>query len=176
MRSGLFYEQRMRIMGIDPGSRICGWGVVDEAKTGGKLIHVDCGIVAPKARAPLSDRLAQIYDGLRRVIEEYKPDAVGVESVFFAKSVKSALVLGHARGVALLAAAHSGLEVAEYSPAEIKQAVCGYGRADKQQVARMVKAILNQPEVAQTDAADALACAICHCNSRRLKSKLSAKK
>ncbi len=159
----------MRILGIDPGSRICGWGVIDETKDARTMAHVDCGIVRPNAKKSLPERLGKIYDGLKAVVDEFKPDEVAVEGLFYAKNVKSALILGHARGVAILAAVHAGIEVHEYSPAEIKQAVCGFGRADKQQVTRMVQAILGLPEAAQTDASDALACAICHCNSYRMR-------
>jgi len=162
----------MRILGIDPGSRICGWGIIEETRSPQSIVHVDNGLIAPKARLPLAERLAFIYDGIKKIIEDYRPDQVSVEGLFYAKNARSALVLGHARGVALLAATHAGLPVHEYAPAQIKQAVCGYGRADKGQVARMVMAVLSLPEVAQTDASDALACAICHCNSYRYKNAL----
>lgn len=159
----------MRIMGIDPGSRICGWGIIEETKTAKSLTHVNCGFIAPKVSLSLPDRLKIIYDGLKQVLETYQPDHVAIESVFYAKNAKSALILGHARGVAILAAVQSDLPIHEYSPANIKQAVCGYGQARKEQVGRMVTAILCLPEPPQTDAADALACAICHSNSYKMK-------
>lgn len=165
----------MRILGIDPGSRICGWGIIEETKTARNIAFIDCGIVAPSPKLSLPERLGRIYDGLTEVIRIHKPDQVGVEGVFFAKNVKSAIVLGQARGVALLAARNANIEVFEYAPTSIKQAVCGYGRAEKAQVARMVMAILQLPEVAQTDASDALACAICHCNSYRLAATLKGR-
>lgn len=162
----------MRILGIDPGSRFCGWGVIEETRDANTLRHVDCGLIAPLAKMSLPERLGVLYEGMREKIATYSPDEVGVESLFFAMNARSALVLGHARGVAILAAVRAGLPVFEYSPSQIKQAVCGYGRAEKAQVARMVMAILNLPEVAQSDAADALACAICHCNSYRMQRKM----
>ena len=162
----------MKILGIDPGSRICGWGVIEEVKDARTLAHIDNGLIAPKVKLALADKLGVIYEGLTEVIRKHRPDEVAVESLIYAKNAKSALVLGHARGAALLAANQAGLPVAEYSPNGIKQAVCGYGHAGKDQVARMVMAILNLPEVAQSDASDALACAICHCNSYRMTRKL----
>lgn len=159
----------MRIIGIDPGSRICGWGVIEESKAAKSLVHVDCGLIAPKTKLLLPDRLKIIYDGLLEVFKKYQPDQLAIESVFYAKNAKSALILGHARGVAILAAVQSNLPVHDYTPASIKQAVCGYGQAKKEQVGRMVTAILSLPEPPQTDAADALACAICHSNSYKMK-------
>jgi len=151
----------MRVIGIDPGSRRCGWGVV-EAREGSRLGWVAHGVVQPPAHDPLESRLVAVYEGLVRVIAEHAPDACGVEDVFFAASARSALVLGQARGVALLAAARAGLRVFAYPPAMVKQAVTGSGRAEKFQVARMVGVILGVPEAGQADAADALAIAITH--------------
>ncbi|MCC6158216.1 MAG: crossover junction endodeoxyribonuclease RuvC [Deltaproteobacteria bacterium] len=158
-------SSRLRVLGIDPGSLLCGWGVVDEVSGG--YAHVDCGVVEAPRGAPLAERLDRIYRGLRETIEANAPQVAAVESVFFAANVKSAIVLGQARGVALLAAAHSGLPVHEYSPTQIKKALVGYGRADKTQVAAMVQSLLGLPEPAQADASDALAAALCHLASYR---------
>lgn len=157
----------MRILGIDPGTRITGYGIIDVE--GNRLRHVDNGIVKTRSSDPLPIRLKAIYDGLTSVLKEYAPEAVAVEQVFMAKNPKAALTLGHARGTAVLASVNLDLEVHEYSALQVKSAVVGYGHAAKQQVQHMVKALLNLPEVAQEDAADALAVAICHANSRTLR-------
>jgi len=157
----------MRILGIDPGTRITGYGIIDVE--GNRLRHVDNGIIKTRSSDQLPLRLKTIYDGLNAVLDEFSPEAVSVEQVFLAKNPRAALTLGHARGTAVLAAVNRDLEVHEYSALQVKSAVVGYGHAAKQQVQHMVKALLNLPEVAQEDAADALAVAICHANSRNLK-------
>jgi len=157
----------MRILGIDPGTRITGYGIIDVE--GNRLRHVDNGIVKTRSSEPLPLRLKVIYDGLTVALKEFTPDAVAIEQVFLAKNPKAALTLGHARGTAVIAAVNLNLEVHEYSALQVKSAVVGYGHAAKQQVQHMVKALLNLPEVAQEDAADALAVAICHANSRTLR-------
>jgi crossover junction endodeoxyribonuclease RuvC len=157
----------MRILGIDPGTRITGYGIIDVE--GNRLRHVDNGIVKTRSTDPLPIRLKAIYDGLTVVLEEFSPEAVAIEQVFLAKNPKAALTLGHARGTAVIASVNLNLEVHEYSALQVKSAVVGYGHAAKQQVQQMVKALLNLPEVAQEDAADALAVAICHANSRTLR-------
>ncbi len=161
----------MKILGIDPGTIVTGYGIVEE---GGKsdsgsgrtvnsgLRHLCSGEIRTDPKAPLPERLLEISKGLIEVMETHRPEGVSIESLFFAKNVKSAMALGHARGVALLSAASFGLEVFEYSPMMIKQAVVGYGGATKEQVAIMVKKLLNIDEVRGSDAADALAAAICH--------------
>jgi len=149
-------------LGIDPGSKFTGYGLV--AKEGSRLHFIAAGRIATKASAPLSERLNQVFTGLRQVIRRYSPDMAVVEDIFFAKNVRSAVRLGHVRGVALLAAAEAGLPVSEYSPATIKMAVVGYGQADKDQVGLMVKKILGLDHDLTEDAADALAAAICHLN------------
>ena len=156
----------MRIFGIDPGTRLTGYGIIDVE--GNRLRHVDNGVVSTRSKDPLPLRLQAIYSGLREILDRYTPGCVAIEQVFLAKNPRTALTLGHARGVALLAGIHSHLPVSEYSALQVKSAVVGYGRADKQQVQRMVKTLLNLPEVAQEDAADALAVAICHANSHTL--------
>ena len=161
----------MRILGIDPGSRITGYGVIETQ--GNRLLHIDNGIIATQATAALADRLKTIYDGVTRVIATLTPEVVAVEQVFLAKNPHAALVLGHARGAAVLAAVNAGLPVHEYSALQVKSAVVGYGRAGKPQVQQMVKALLNLPEIAQEDAADALGVAICHAHSRTLNQALN---
>ena len=161
----------MRILGIDPGSRTTGYGLIETQ--GNRLRHIDNGIIATQATATLADRLKIIYDGVVRIIGEFAPEVVAVEQVFLAKNPHAALVLGHARGAAMLAAVNSGLSVHEYSALQVKSAVVGYGRAGKPQVQQMVRALLNLPEIAQEDAADALGVAICHAHSRTLNQALN---
>ena len=136
------------------------------------IAHVDCGLIAPNAKWLLPKRLAFLYQGLKEIIEQYHPEEAGFENVFYAKNVRSAMVLGHARAATRTWRRNTRITEFPDSPAQIKQAVCGYGRAEEP-VGRMVMA-LRLPEQAQVDAADALACAICHCNSYRLQRKLKA--
>jgi crossover junction endodeoxyribonuclease RuvC len=156
----------LRVLGIDPGSYITGYGVVVKGP-GGSLDHVCNGIVSAKRGAPLAERLLLMHRGLLRIISESRPDSVSVESVFFAKNARSAILLGEARGVILLSAASAGLPVFEYPPSSIKQAVTGHGGATKDEVLRMVKMILNPSSDPSSDSADALAAAICHIHSLR---------
>ncbi len=160
----------MKILGIDPGSRITGYGVIE--KVGHRLLHVDNGAIATASDTPLALRLQEIHRGLEQVIATYHPDAMAVEQVFLAKNALSALKLGHARGVALVCGVNAGLPVFEYSALQVKNAVVGYGRAAKGQVQQMVRALLNLPEIAQEDASDALAVAICHAHSHGLNERL----
>lgn len=154
----------MRIFGIDPGSTRTGYGCVETDGTRHRL--VTCGALAPPASSSFPERLHVIHEGLTRLLRETAPDCVAVESLFYAKNVRSALQLGHARGVALLAIQQAGLTVIEYTPAEIKVAVVGFGRAEKAQVQQMVKLLLGLDEVPTPhDASDALATAICHIHS-----------
>ncbi|HPW45595.1 MAG TPA: crossover junction endodeoxyribonuclease RuvC [bacterium] len=162
----------MRVLGIDPGSRTTGYGIVEISQ--GKVHHVDNGGISPSPSLPFAERLKQIYQGLQKLIEDHRPDAVAIENIFVAKNVKSSLILGHARGTAMLAASIAGVEVTEYSPREVKQAVVGTGNATKDQIQRMVKVMLSLPEVAFEDASDALAVAICHCNAESYNSKLKS--
>ncbi|HEY3347887.1 MAG TPA: crossover junction endodeoxyribonuclease RuvC [Nitrospirota bacterium] len=162
----------MKILGIDPGTVTSGFGVVEVV--GHEIRYVDCGGICTPSGMDFPKRLKLIYEGLTGVIERHRPDAVAVESVFFAKNVQSALKLGHARGVALLAVINAGLPVSEYSPTEIKQAVVGFGLADKEQVLRMVMALLSLREAPRPlDASDALAIAICHIHSAKMKKTMS---
>jgi crossover junction endodeoxyribonuclease RuvC len=160
----------MRILGIDPGTRVTGFGLIE--KQGNRLIHIDNGAIYTRADDPLADRLKIIYDGLCRVLNEYRPQAVAVERIFVAKNALSALKLGHARGVAMLAGVNACLPVTEYSAVEVKNAVVGYGKAGKAQVQQMVRVLLNLPEIAQEDASDALAVAICHAHSSEMAKRL----
>ncbi|HIJ95719.1 MAG TPA: crossover junction endodeoxyribonuclease RuvC [Desulfuromonadales bacterium] len=153
----------MRILGIDPGSRITGYGIVEQH--GNRLVHIDNGAIFTDTEVDFPGRLKQIFDGLSEVIALYRPDGAAIENIFFASNAQSALKLGQARGAAIVAAVHCGLQVAEYSALQVKQAVVGQGRAEKGQVQKMLKALLGLPEIAQADASDALAVAICHINS-----------
>jgi crossover junction endodeoxyribonuclease RuvC len=151
----------VRIFGIDPGSVRTGFGCVESDGSRHRLVR--CGAIAVPARAAFPDRLRHIHAALVELLAECRPDAVAVESLFHAVNARSALQLGHARGVALLAAAQAGLAITEYPPAEVKRAVVGYGRAEKQQVQHMVSLLLGLAEPPQPfDASDALAVAICH--------------
>ncbi|MBC7250577.1 MAG: crossover junction endodeoxyribonuclease RuvC [Anaerolineae bacterium] len=162
----------MLILGLDPGTAITGYGLVREVE--GQLIAVDYGVITTPSEAELDKRLLQIYQGLSALISRHKPDAVAVEKLFFSRNVRTAMAVGQARGVALLTAALAGVPVYEYTPLEIKQAIVGYGGAEKQQVQQMVKLLLNLAEVPQPDdAADAIAVAVCHLHSARLVDLLS---
>jgi crossover junction endodeoxyribonuclease RuvC len=153
------------VFGIDPGSARTGYGCIE---TDGNRHHlIACGAIASPARAALPQRLQRIHDGLGRLLDEHRPDCVAIENLFHAKNVKSALVLGHARGVAVLAAVEAGVPVVEYTPAEVKLAVTGYGRAEKVQLQRMVALLLGLERAPSPhDAADAIALAICHAHAR----------
>lgn len=153
----------MLIFGIDPGTAVTGYGVI---RTNNNAVSwVDSGVITTKTSLTLAERLAKIYDSLINLMEKHQPDSVCIEEAFYAKNVHSTLLLGHARGVAMLAAFKNGAEVREYSPREIKKAVTGNGNAAKEQVAFMVKMLVSIPqEHVYTDAYDALAVAICDFN------------
>ena len=155
------------ILGIDPGSRTTGYGVI--RVEGQKQTYIDSGcirVVAPNKQLPLAERLRIIFDGISNVISDYHPDETAIEKVFMAKNADSALKLGQARGVAIVAVSIHAINVAEYSALEVKKAVVGTGRADKSQIQHMVKSILSLSGTPQVDAADALAVALCHANTR----------
>ena len=155
----------MRIFGIDPGCERTGYGCVET--DGSRHRVVMCGAISTAALATFPEKLLAIHARLAALLRDCRPDCVSIENLFFATNVRSALKLGHARGVAMLAAVEAGVPVVEYTPAEIKRAVVGYGRAEKHQVQQMVKLILGLPAVPSPhDAADALAVAICHVNSQ----------
>lgn len=154
----------MIILGIDPGYAILGWGVVE--RTGNHFRAIDYGAVTTDKDMEMPDRLEALYNGLREIVEEYRPEEASIEKLFFNTNTTTAINVGQARGVAILACVKGGLKVAEYTPSEIKQALVGYGKADKQQVQFMVKTMLNLPEIPKPDdTADALAAAICHGHS-----------
>jgi crossover junction endodeoxyribonuclease RuvC len=171
----------MLTLGIDPGTAIMGYGLVesesgdDEGRImGERLKMVEYGALYTPANTPLVERLPMLYEGLRDLIKEYKPISVAIEELFFNKNVRTALAVGHARGIAILAAAHSNLPVGEYTPLQVKQAVVGYGRATKEQVQAMVKILLNMDHIPRPDdAADALAVAICHIHSATFEERVA---
>lgn len=157
----------MLILGIDPGTAITGYGFVRESED--RLALVDCGVITTPANQPLASRLQTIYRGLTDLVKQHMPDAVAVEELFFSRNARTALAVGHARGVTLLAFADAGLAIHEYKPVEVKQAVTGYGAADKRQVQEMVRMLLELDQVPRPDdAADALAVAVCHIHSARM--------
>ena len=160
-----------RVLGIDPGSAVTGWGIVETAGT--SLIHLAHGTVVTAGIHGQAARLERIYRGLEEVIDSYNPDGVCVERVFFARNPQSALKLGQARGVAILAAARRSLVVHEYAAVEIKAAVVGYGHATKQQVQMMIASLLRLSGKLPADAADALAAAICHLHMQVLRARLT---
>jgi crossover junction endodeoxyribonuclease RuvC len=158
----------IRILGIDPGLRKTGWGVV--VSEGSKLGFVACGCVESEAGLSLAHRLRQLHDGLTRVIANFEPDEVAVEETFVNRDPQSALKLGQARGVALVVPALAGLSVAEYAANLVKKTVVGVGHADKKQVQMMIRVLLPKAETTSADAADALAVAICHAQHRGMRS------
>lgn len=154
------------MLGLDPGSVRTGWGVVERRGHGARGIAA--GVIRVSERAPIANRLESIHRGVCEVLAEHKPDAVAVEDIFFARYPRAALMLGHARGVVLLAAAQAGLAVSAYPPAVVKRAIVGSGRAEKQQVALLVGAMLGLRELPTVDATDALAIALTCLNASRL--------
>ncbi len=157
----------MLVLGIDPGIAITGYGLVREVPGGG-VEMVAYGAVETPAHTPLPLRLQQVYKGVREVVEQYRPESAAIEKLLFGKNVTTAMAVGQARGVAVLALADCGLTIAEYTPASIKQAVAGYGNASKSQMQEMVRMLLGLDEIPRPDdAADALAVAITHLHSSR---------
>lgn len=157
----------MVVLGIDPGTAITGYGLIRDNENG-ELEAISYGVIMTPAGMPLEQRLLNIYRQLKELIELHRPESSAVEKLFFQRNVKTALAVGQARGVALLALAELNVPISHYSPVEVKQAVSGYGGADKSQVQQMVKALLNLEEIPRPDdAADALAVAICHLHSSR---------
>ena len=154
----------MVILGIDPGLAIVGWGVVQYAAN--RFAPMAYGSIQTKAGIPVEDRLSQIYDRLSEIIEKYKPDAISVEELFWNTNVTTGIVVAEARGVILLCAKMHGVPIYEYTPMQVKLAVCGYGKATKRQVMDMTKRLLHMQEVAKPDdTADAIAIAICHAHT-----------
>lgn len=155
------------VLGIDPGTATTGFGLVRE-RTDGGLEMVAFGIISTSKEEAAHLRLVQLYDEMKKLIKRHKPDSVGVEKLFFQRNISTAIAVGQARGVVMLAIAQAGLDVAEYTPNEVKQAVAGYGSADKRQVQEMVRVLLSMPSIPKPDdAADALAIAITHIHTRR---------
>lgn len=162
------------ILGIDPGSRITGYGIIRADQRA--LEYLDSGCIRTVPDEELSERLLRIYDGICHLMDQYAPDEVAIEQVFMHQNPNSALKLGHARGVAMVAAASHRVKVSEYSPREIKQSVVGYGAAEKAQVSHMVVSLLALNKAPQVDAADALAIAICHSHMRNALTKTLVRK
>ena len=155
----------MRLIGIDPGLRNTGWGII--AVKDNRLVHIADGVILSNSKISLAERLVQIYDGLLEVIEQYQPDEAAVEETFVNKNPVSTLKLGQARGIALLVPARLGIPVAEYLPNLVKKTVVGSGHAAKEQIQMMVKTLLPGCEIKTADAADALAIAVCHAHHRQ---------
>jgi crossover junction endodeoxyribonuclease RuvC len=164
--------QTVRILGLDPGLGRMGWGAIDV--DGSKLLHVAHGVIATRAGDSLGLRLLKLHGEVARIIAELRPGAIAVEQAFVHKDPSAALKLGHARAVALLAAAQAGLDIAEYAPNQIKKCVVGVGHAGKEQVQAMVKRLLPACGVAAPDAADALAAAICHAHLASTRARILA--
>ena len=157
----------MLVLGVDPGSRITGYGLLEEKNR--EISFIEAGLVKPPEKMPFSQKIHRIFQGLVEILDRCAPDAVAVEDLFYAKNARSSLKLGHARGAALIAAGQHDIPVFEYTPLEIKKSVVGYGRADKEQVRSMVSMMLQLKKQVPLDASDALAAAICHINSSRLR-------
>jgi crossover junction endodeoxyribonuclease RuvC len=160
----------LKVLGVDPGTAATGYGVVVR-RDGGAVSLMECGVIRTSPGEALPVRLREIHQGLCDILDRHRPDVVAVESVFYGKNVRTTVLLGHARGVVLLAAAERAVDVADYSPAEIKNAVVGTGRGTKEQVQFMVKKLLRLKEVpTPADAADGVAVALCHVNTGRIAS------
>jgi len=159
------------IIGIDPGTHRCGFGII--VRRGNRFIHVHHGVARARPNDPLPNRLATIADELERALDAYAPVSMGIEQAFFHRDAQAAMMIGHARGVAMLLAARRGIPVGEYAPTTVKRAVVGTGRADKDQVNRMIQAILGLTEAPPEDASDALAIAICHAGAVALSERIA---
>lgn len=155
----------MIILGVDPGSRVTGYGLID--RQGDEIQYLNCGLIRPPPKAPFYERIHGIFHSLSDLMGQNRPVEMSLEDLFYAKNIQSSLKLGHARGAALIAAMECGVSIFEYSPLEIKKSVVGYGRADKEQVRAMVKTLLGMKEDPPLDASDALAAAICHAHFKR---------
>jgi crossover junction endodeoxyribonuclease RuvC len=159
--------ERIRIIGIDPGLRKTGWGVIEQE--GSRLSYIGCGSVEPDAALELGERLARLHEGLAAVFKVHMPDEAAVEETFVNKDARSALKLGHARGIAMLVPAQFGLRIGEYAPNQVKKTVVGSGHAEKHQIRMMVKILLPKADFRTDDAADALAVAITHAQNRGMR-------
>ena len=155
----------MLVLGVDPGSRVTGYGLVEKKKD--HMLCIDAGTINLSGKDPFYERIHKIFQSMVEIIDHYHPHEMAIEDLFFAKNIKSSLKLGHARGAALIAAVNSGIRIFEYTPLEIKKAVVGYGRATKEQIRSMVQVILKLKNPVGFDTSDALAAAICHLNWTR---------
>ena len=165
----------MLVIGIDPGTAITGYGLIKQNEGSQKIMVVDFGVIKTPVKLPMSERLLHLHSQLKEIVSFHRPDTAAVERLFFQKNVRTAISVGQGRGVAILALAQAELPVFEYSPLEVKLAVAGYGGADKVQIQQMVKALLELKETPQPDdAADALAVAICHLHSSRMRILIDA--
>jgi crossover junction endodeoxyribonuclease RuvC len=163
----------MRVLGIDCGSRVTGYGVIDS--DGADCVFVRCGAIRSRPSDSMAERLKSIHSGIFEIIREFQPEAAAFESLFYSTNAQSALKLGHVRGVSIFAAAAANLAIYEYSPLEVKSAVTGYGRAEKPQVQQMVRALLKLSAPPEPyDASDALAVAICHVHTNRFHKTMAA--
>lgn len=164
----------MKILGIDPGYAIVGYGLIEHNAS--RFTPLDCGVLTTPQDMPFPKRLKSLYDAATFLLMERKPDVLAIETLFFNTNVTTAIAVGHARGVLILAAENAGIPVFEYTPLQIKQAITGYGRADKQQMQQMVKMLLGLAAIPKPDdAADALAVAICHGQSYKLNQQIGVK-
>ncbi|MBW1797541.1 MAG: crossover junction endodeoxyribonuclease RuvC [Deltaproteobacteria bacterium] len=164
----------MLVLGVDPGSHVTGYGLVE--KKNNQLICIHSGQVTSSAKIPFYDRIHKIFKAMAEIMERYRPEEMSIEDVFYAKNIQSSLKLGHARGAVLIAAVQCGVRIFEYTPLEIKKSVVGYGRATKEQVNSMVRIILNLKTTPKLDTSDALAAAICHINTLRFNSMTGGRK
>lgn len=163
----------MIILGLDPGTATIGFGVIESHRQQHRLL--DYGCIKTAAGQPLAERLKQIYQDLKTIVTEWRPEAVAIEELFFSKNVKTAIQVAHARGAMMQQLSLGPHQIAEYKPQQVKEAVCGYGKAEKRQVQKMVQLILEMDELpCPDDAADALALAICHANSLHMQALLTA--
>ena len=155
----------MLVLGVDPGSRVTGYGLVEKENNQMTCIHA--GTISSPAKLPFYERIHKIFQSMVEIMNHYRPQEMAIEDIFFAKNVKSSLKLGHARGAVLIAAVQCGIKIFDYTPLEIKKSTVGYGRATKEQVRSMVQLILNLKDTPNLDTSDALATAICHLNWAR---------
>lgn len=161
----------MKTLGIDPGTAITGYGILDDRN--GEVKVIDYGCIRTSSKVPADKRLSQIYAGMKKIISKHKPKYIAIEKLFFNSNTRTAMAVGQARGVTILAAAESGVSVSEYTPLEVKMALTGYGRADKVQMQKMVKTLLKMDDIPKPDdAADALAIALCHVNTSNFNQKV----
>jgi len=164
----------MLVLGVDPGSRVTGYGLVEKNKN--RITCVHCGKISLSPKAPFYERIHHIFEAMVEIMSTYQPREMAIEDVFYAKNFQSSLKLGHARGAVLIAAVQCKVRIFEYAPLEIKKSVAGYGRASKEQVRSMIRVILNLKSNLGLDTSDALATAVCHLNWSRFEGVLSNKK